>query len=260
MGLFQIKSYLKYRASAKGKHGVHSPFVYHLLEEILVPGKDFYAFEQIEEQRSKLLHNGSVINVTDYGAGSKSLSGSQRAVRDIARRSLKAPKYAQILFRLIVDNQPNTIIELGTSLGITSLYMAAARPTAEVITFEGCPEISKIAASVFEEHGQSNIRQVIGPFRETLVPTLEAITNVDLAFVDGHHLKAPTIEYTRAIMDRCHENSVIVLDDIHWSAEMKEAWDEILTWDEVITSVDLFEMGLIFLDPSREKQHFVLKA
>mgnify|MGYP006144923619 FL=1 len=173
---FQLgKKYLNYYfTAANGKgHGIHSPFVFDLVVKVLNDKTNYAAYKEIELQRSLLLGNETIITVEDFGAGSTKGLTKQRVIQQIAATSLKPKKYAQLLYRLVNYFQPEIILELGTSLGITTAYLAKAKPTAVVTTMEGSSTIAKIAEENFQKLGLQNIRIVAGNFDETLQPVID---------------------------------------------------------------------------------------
>src|SRR5205085_10137569 len=119
--LFAARNYLKYRFRASNAHGIHSPFVFDLLNNVIHDKSEFYGFELIESLRSKLLLDHHRIKVTDFGTGKKF---REQSISSIAAKSVKSKKYAQLLFRLANKFKPETILELGTSLGISTLYLS----------------------------------------------------------------------------------------------------------------------------------------
>lgn len=250
-----------YLNAANGRgHGIHSPFIYTFVRSVLNDTKKYYAYEQIEAVRTKLLHDGSVIRVEDRGAGSAVSKSDQRSIRDIARAALKPPKYAQLLFRIANFYQPRQMLELGTSLGITSAYLAAAMPNGRVTTIEGAPAIAQKAQQNFTGLGLHNINLITGDFNEKLQPALEQIQSVDLAFIDGNHRKAPTLQYFEQILKYSTPGTIFIFDDIHWSPEMEAAWAAIKAHEAVTCTVDLFFIGLVFLRPEfSQKQHFIIR-
>lgn len=260
---FQLASkYLRYYITASnGKgHGIHSPFVFDFITKILNDKRHFYSYDRIEALRNKLLQTDRVIEVEDFGAGSSKHQSRERKVKDIARWSLKSPKYAQLLFRMAQYYQPQTILELGTSLGITTSYLAAANHAATVYSFEGAANVAAIAQNVFTALQLHNIKLSIGNFDHTLLPGLEQMPPIDLAFVDGNHRREPTVRYFNALLPHITEHSMIVLDDIHWSPEMETAWKEIIEQPRVTCSIDLFFLGVVFFNPDfKVKQHFVIR-
>ena len=239
---------------------MHSPFVYDLIIKVLNDDRTFYVFQPIEDCRSMLLNNKEEITIQDFGAGSRIEKSSLRSVTAIATTSLKPKKYGQLLFRLVNYFSPNTILELGTSLGITSAYLASANSNARLITMEGSTEIASIAAANFEQLGISNTTIITGNFDDTLAKTLEAIEIVNFAFIDGNHRYEPTIRYFEQILQKSDEYTVIILDDIHWSKEMEVAWIEVKKHQSVTLTIDLFYVGLVFFrKEQKEKQHFVVR-
>ncbi|HEY4797685.1 MAG TPA: SAM-dependent methyltransferase, partial [Bacteroidia bacterium] len=137
---FIIKS-IRYFFASKNAHGIHSPFVFELYNEVICKKNNYYVFDRIEQQRQKLLVSTKSIDVTDLGTG----KSGKKNIAGIAGRSLKSKKYGQLLFRLVNRFKPETIVELGTSLGITAAYLASANPKAKIVTIEGCPNISNEA-------------------------------------------------------------------------------------------------------------------
>ena len=195
----------------------------------------------------------------DYGAGSRHAVGS-KSVSQIARVSAKSPKYAQLLFRLARCSKPHYILELGTSLGISSAYLALADESSVTVTGEGNHAIATIARKNFDSIGLTNVRIITGNFDNTLPEMVAATPHIDFAFIDANHRRRPTLSYFNELLKKMSDRSVIIFDDIHWSAEMEEAWREIKMHPSVMLSVDLFFVGIIFFRPEfKVKQHFRIR-
>ncbi len=257
---FQLfKKYLHYCITASnGKgHGVHSPFVYDFISKVL-PEKKEMCFPAIEKLRKQLLQNETVIEVKDFGAGSAVIKNKNRKIKDIAASSLKKPKYARLLNRMIAFYKAHSVLELGTSLGITTAYMASV-PGVEVQTMEGATGIAKVAEQNFNSLALSNIRITNGNFDDTLSAVLQEGT-FDFIFIDGNHRKEPTLDYFQKMLSYIKENTIIVFDDIHWSTEMEEAWKIIQQHEAITLSVDLFFVGIVFFSKEfKVKQHFCIR-
>ena len=257
-----VKKYLHYyfyAANGKG-HGMHSPFVFDFITKVLNDRTGYDCYDKIEDQRKQLLQNIKVIEVEDFGAGSAVIKTNRRVVHKIAASSLKHKKYAQLLYRIVQYYKPQNMIELGTSFGISAAYMANGNPAAKVFTLEGASSIAEIAGQNFKDLGIKNIQLRQGAFEQTLLPLLSEIQKVDLAFVDGNHRKSPTLEYFKQLLSCSTSSTIIILDDIHWSAEMEEAWLEIQQHPSVTLTIDLFFIGLVFLNPDfKNKQHFQIR-
>ena len=254
--------YIKYFVTASnGKgHGVHSPFVFSFITNVLNDNRHFYAYESIESLRQLLLLENKKILVEDFGAGSRLNKTKLRAIQEIASSSLKPKKFGQLLFRMVDYYLPKTILELGTSLGVTSAYLASANPSASIITLEGSKEISEIALSNFAKLNLTNVQQIIGNFDDSLAEVLLHTRQIDMAFIDGNHRYEPTIRYFKQLLNVTHEYSILIFDDIHWSHEMERAWEEIINDSSVMLSVDLFFIGLVFFrKENKTKQHFVIR-
>ena len=246
-------------SNSKG-HGMHSPYVFKLIQNVFLDERCFYQFDSIEHLRQKLLNNENEIEVVDFGAGSKNLSSKKRKISAIAKSSLKPKKFSQLLFRLVDYYQPQTIFELGSSLGITTSYLASANAKSKVYTFEGAPEIANIANQNFELLHLENIALTVGNFDDTLSKCLSKVEKVDFAFIDGNHRLEPTINYFNQLLLKSNEESVFILDDIHWSKEMEQAWKFVKQHNQVIATIDLFFIGIVIFNKDfKKKQHFSVK-
>ena len=260
---FQLaKKYFHYyftASNAKG-HGVHSPFVFDFIKNVLNDKKNYECYGPIEKLRNKLLKNKSSVSIIDFGAGSRSHWDMVRRISDIAKTSLKPKKYSQLLFRIVQYYKPKTIIELGTSFGITTSYLAFANPSAKIITMEGAPSVADMAEENFKQLELKNIEIRKGNINKMLTPTIEQLSIIDFSFIDGNHRKDPTIYYFEELINKANDQSIFIFDDIHWSAEMEGAWKEIQQHPSVTLTIDLFFIGLVFFKKDfKAKQHFVIR-
>jgi len=139
-----------------------------------------------------------------------------------------------------------SIIELGTSLGISTMYMAASCPDAKIWTIEGCQSTAEIARQNFTDAALSNISILEGQFEEILPGLLTSVVSPGLVFIDGNHRKEPVINYFNMIAEFSDRNTVVIIDDINYSIEMSQAWNEIKLHEKVSVSIDIFRMGILF--------------
>lgn len=259
--MFQLLAYLRFWLRSGNAHGLHSPFVFGLYTSVVRHTGQFRADAAIEERRRQLLASATSIHVTDLGAGSHTGAGRQRRVADIARTAAKSPKLARLLFRLVNYLRPATVLELGTSLGLTTAYLAAADSRHRVVTFEGCPNVAAVARETFTALRLGNVEMVEGNLDHTLAPTLAALgAPADFVFFDGNHRYEPTLRYFELCLAHRTDESVFVFDDIHWSEDMERAWETIKAHPDVRLTVDLFYIGLVFFRKNQPKQHFWLRA
>ena len=254
---FQIKSFLTYWLDAVNKHSLHSPFFFDFYTKVVASRKSDTDFASIEKLREKLLASTDTVQVVDLGAGSRTLRDNTRKVGDIASTSLSSPKYAALYARIVSHLRCQNIIELGTSLGINTVDLASAG--GRVTTFEGAPEILNYARSTFEFAGARNITTQEGNIDQTLPSFLQSSGKIDLAFMDANHRYEPTMRYAGLLIGRMHVGSILILDDIHYSAEMESAWHALQKHPLVYASADLYRCGILFFDPSLNKQHVVLQ-
>ena len=260
MILYRITSFLRYFFKATNAHGIHSPFVYNLYTTIINTKKHYYAFDDIDAYRKHLSKNTDTINLIELGAGAKK-QPHQVVVKNIYKSSCHSKKDTQLLFKLVDYFQPQYIVELGTCLGVSSLYLSMPIENSYLYTFEGNPDYANIASQAFYQSTlkTKNIHLVEGDIHKTLSDTLNLLPQVDFAFLDAHHDYEPTIKFFKSCLAKSNENTVIVLDDIHWSPAMEKAWEEIKQMDEVRQTIDLYQFGLVFFKTTQVKEHFVLR-
>lgn len=254
--------YLKYYATAYNGngHGMHSPFVFNFILNVLNNRQQVAHPHEVEAWRKQFLKDDSVVEVEDLGAGSRVSHTNKRVVSKLAASALKPKKYGQMLYRLVHYYKPNTIIELGTSLGITTAYLAMANSNAQVTTIEGSLPIHQIAKAFFKQRDLKNITPLQGNFDAVLPALLQKHGPVDVGYIDGNHRYGPTMDYFRMFLNNIHNNSILIFDDIHWSSGMEQAWNEIKEHPAVRCTVDIFFMGFVFFRSEfKQKQHFAVR-
>ena len=254
---FRVKSYLSYWLNAVDDHSLHSPFFFDLYTSHIKPRQRPGGFEHIEKLRRQLLRDRRTIPITDLGA--KAGQDERRKVSDIAMASLSPARFSALYLRIAGVVGARNIIELGTSFGINTLYLAE-KSDASVITFEGAPAVAEIAAITFEFAGKKNVRLVEGNIDQTLPEYLLTTRKIDFVFMDANHRHEPTLRYFDWLVKKVHERSVIIVDDIHYSPEMEAAWKAIRNNRLVYATADLFRCGIVFFDPSLNKQHVILQV
>lgn len=258
---FTSAAYFRYILHSGTRHSVHSPFVYTLVDEVIRNKKENPAFAKIKKIRFKQLQNTQRIEITDFGSGADFNDFSLRfeSVSSIVRKSAVNAKYGKLLFRLIEYFKPQTIIELGTSVGLSTLYLALAKKDAKIYTIEGCTAKSERAAAGFKLLQLTNIEQHIGRFDIVLPDLIKQVENLDFAFIDGNHTYEATIANFEKLLKIAHNDTVFVFDDIHWSSGMEKAWSEIINHEQVTICIDLFRMGIVFLRKELSRQQFVIR-
>ena len=214
-------------------------------------------FEKIESLRAHLMDDDSMIKVNDLGEGSKTTNSDTRSIKSIASTAVSPAYQSKILFKIVKHLNAKNTLELGTSLGISTLYLSSYSEQNIVYTLEGSSTIQEIAKTNFGFLGAKNIVPILGHFDDTMPDVLKKIKKLDLGYIDGNHAMEPTIRYFLACLPYIHNFSVLIFDDIYWSAGMTEAWEEIKKHEKVTLTVDLFYFGLVFFNEDiKEKQHF----
>jgi predicted O-methyltransferase YrrM len=271
--LFQIKSYLKFLWHSKNEHAVHSPFVFSLITKCFygsIPKPDPSGSEQakqyaiLKNYRNSLLENKNTIEVTDFGAGSRVFKSNTRQIAKIAKTAGITQKRAELLFRITNYFQPESILEIGTSLGLATSALALGSQTvgtkAEITTLEGCPNTMAIAKNQLQLFKLNNINLVTTEFSTYFKTQNPKPKTQNLIYFDGNHSKAATLDYFELLLPTITNDTIWIFDDIHWSAAMEEAWESIKTHPKVTVTIDTFQWGFVFFRREQPKEHFVIRT
>ena len=262
-----IKSYIKFLFHSKNEHGVHSPFVFDLVTKCFYDATKYPEYQVLESYRKSLLENKNTIDVTDFGAGSRVFKSNTREISKIAQNAGITSKNAELLFRIVRYFQPKSILEIGTSLGLATSALSLGNKNAQIITLEGCPNTIATAKKMFQvssfKFPNNNVEFVNTEFNlyfENFKPeTLNLKPQIfDLVYFDGNHSKKATLDYFEALLPTISNDSVWIFDDIHWSAEMEEAWEIIKNHPKVSVTIDTFQWGIVFFRAEQEKEHFII--
>ena len=284
MNLFLAAAYLRHLLTARSTagHGVHSPYVYDFLTKVVRNKTDMKIVSKVEGLRREMLSDKRSIRVTDLGAGSVTRAGGERSVAEIAGTAALPAKEAGLLARIVksmehaawgmehAGDPPNggeavprsgrtggmgrgawsmekgIILELGTSLGISTLALALAAPERRLITVEGCPVIAAIARENLLKYGAFNAEVMHAEFSEALENLRKNGLNVFFAFIDGNHKGAALTEYVSKIAAMGDEMT-IVADDIRLTKEMFQAWKSLTASGIAPVTVETLRLGIFFL-------------
>lgn len=254
-----VMGYLEYLFAAKGKHSVHSPFLYDFVTQVINGDNGNPNFERIEKIRSEMLASNAVIKMQDFGASQK--EDYEIEISKLASNAAKRAKYCKLLYRIINYYKPQICIELGTNLGISAMYQALGlHEDSYLHTIEGSASVAEIAQfNINKLELQDKVQIHNATFEERLPMILDHAKRVDYLFIDGNHREDATLEYFNQCLPYLHNNSIVIFDDINWSTGMQSAWLQIQEHPAVTASIDLYFMGVVFLKKELSKENFIIR-
>jgi predicted O-methyltransferase YrrM len=253
--VFRLKKFIGYQWKAKSKYYLHSPFVYQFYLNIL-EGKDNEDINVLAKLRRRLKDSGAKLAVTDLGTGQK----KESKVRDLERVTAVPHKYGKILYRVSAHFNPQTVLEFGTSIGISTAYLARGNRNAKIISMEGSAALAEAARKNLESVQASNVEIRTGNFDSILPAIIDVLPSLDMVYFDGNHQKAATLKYFELCLAKANEHSIFIFDDIYWSREMTEAWEEIKKHSRVRLTLDIYRFGIcFFMKEKLAKEDFVLR-
>jgi predicted O-methyltransferase YrrM len=263
----EIKSYLNFLWNSKNEHGVHSPFVYNLVTKCFYDTAKYPEYAVLKAYRNSLLANKNTIEVIDFGAGSRVFKSNTRAINQIAKNAGISSKRGKLLFRITNYFQPESILEIGTSLGLATSALALGNPKSKIITLEGCPKTLNQCQLQLQKFNIYNVTPINTEFSsylttQNLQPTSynPQPTTYNLVYFDGNHSKKATLAYFELLLPTITNDSVWIFDDIHWSKDMELAWKIIKNHPKVTVTIDTFYWGIVFFRIEQKKEHFVIRV
>lgn len=256
---FQIQSYINFLWKSKNQHGVHSPFVFDLVTKCFYDRNNYQEYAILNSYRKSLLRNKNVIEVTDFGAGSRIFKSDKRQISAIAKNAGISQDRAQLLFRVTQYFAPNSILEIGTSLGLATSALSLGNKNAQITTLEGCPNTLMVSENQFEEFHLWNIHPIMNEFSSYFNSFDFRHSTFDFIYFDGNHSKQATLEYFERLLPTVTNETVWIFDDIHWSPDMEAAWEIIKTHPKVKVTIDTFQWGIVFFRKEQQKEHFTIR-
>ncbi len=259
MQLSQLKDLIKFYFQSKSTKAITNEYLRDIAIKIQNK-RDKSRATKIEKIRKTLKRNKDIITVEDLGAGSQFSKDKKRSIASIAKSALSPQWECRILSNIVDEFKHKSVVELGTSLGISSLYLGLGKPEVKVYTLEGSKSIAEVAKNNFKNLNFSNYELILGNFDDTLPKLIDRLEKIDFAFIDGNHTKSATIKYYEWVKTKCHEQSVIVFDDIYWSKEMQDAWQYIISKNEISASLDFYSFGIVLFDEKLEGNHELISS
>ena len=255
---YQVVQYIKFLLKSSNQHGVHSPFVYNLVTKCFYDTTKYNTYTSILNYKKSLLKTKTKIKLTDLGAGSQVMKQQERSVSKMAKNAGSTFKRAKLLYRITNYLKPNTILELGTALGLATHAMSLGNPKTKITTIEGCPNISVLTKNQLKINKVENAEIITGDFNNEIKKLTS--NTYDLIFFDGNHQKEATLNYFETLLNTTNNDSVFIFDDIYWSKGMTEAWETIKQHPKVTVTIDTFFWGFVIFRTEQAKEHFVIRV
>ena len=249
----KLSSFLKFIVGSKKSSRVKSCELSKFVDFVVGDELSYDHFAELEGIRQTLLVNHKEIEILDLGAGSSFSNSPMKKISEVAKQQLSSAYQLRVLSRIIRFMNAMHCVELGASLGLSSLYMAKST-SGKCISFEGNPAFIRLIEDQKKKVNVSNLELIEGNFDDTFLSYVNDAQDIDFAFIDGNHRKQATIDYFEQVKESCRNTAVLVFDDIYWSKGMSEAWDHIKADQMCRSSIDLYFMGIVFLDPTLKKK------
>jgi predicted O-methyltransferase YrrM len=240
-------------------HGIHSPYLYDLVRNVIFNKAATVVPEEILLWHRNLANSKVYLDIHDHGAGSRVNKAKRRKVSSLVKHASITSRQGALLYRLCHWYRPRLILEFGSGLGISTAYLTAGSPDAQTATIEGSPEKHAYAVDHFPERLSSRVEFVQGGFDDHFEMMYNRAGERTVIFIDGDHRYRPTVDKVRAFLNKELAETMIILDDIYWSAEMEKAWEVCLNDERVDLSLDLFHLGILIRRPDIARQHLRIK-
>ncbi|MGB3590350.1 MAG: class I SAM-dependent methyltransferase [Nonlabens sp.] len=249
----QVIAYARFRYRCFYLHGIHSPFIFEFAR-VIKDNTNKNGYLELLRFRESVKNNNTLLTIEDHGAGSRVFKTNTRKVSELLRYNSTSLERTKLLYRIVQHYQPRNILELGTSLGIGSHAMAMASSSTRIITVEGAAMVAAFTANHLEKNQITNVSVVHATFKDYM-PTLTG-RQFDLIYIDGHHDGNALVNYFEDLLELCHNETIIIADDINWSSSMQGAWNKIQDHPMVTASINTFDWGILFLRKEQRQERF----
>lgn len=250
------KGILLYRGIRYRKgYGVHSPFVFNLITKVIEESCSYYSFYDIELVRKQLLFREDTISYPDRQQKGKL---RRRTIGEIVEREAIKPEHGALLFRLTNYFKSQTILQLGPSMGISTLYLTSYAPGLKCIAIENVPEFASIAEITFKKAARNPIDLRTGTYKNLLPEALNDLGKIDFVFFNTLYEQYNNLALFEACLKNIHEETVFVFEGIKANRKMREFWKEICAHPETVVTIDLYSMGVVFFNKRLHKRDYIV--
>lgn len=249
------KSVLLYRKMRhRGGHGIHSPFVYNLVTKVIDEKCGYYRYSDIELVRKQLLQNTTPVTYTDRRSLNKQRTST---VSKLTKREAVNQKQGKLLFRLTNYFKPTRILQVGSGMGLSTLYMTSYDKKVNCVVLEHEAAFTPVLEWVYEK-ARTPVNLYTGSYKETLMPALKELKTVDFILFDIAP-ESGDIEYLfRECLKCAHEKTVFVCVGINRSRVMSCFWKEICANSDMTVTIDLYSLGIILLEKKLHKRNYIV--
>jgi len=175
----------------------------------------------------------------------------------IANKTCVSHYWGVFLFLCAKRKPVQTILELGSGVGMSACYLTAGNPGAQLITVEGSPQRAAMAGANLSAINP-RARVVNAMFDNALDEWLPKLSGtLDIVHIDGQHERISTLHYFERIKPHLRPSALVIFDDIHWSDDMHRAWEELARSRDVSFAINTGRYGICLCQPgaSRPRVH-----
>jgi hypothetical protein len=234
------------KASHRHGHGIHSPFLFRLITEVIENKGNYSAYPMLNAADENVRNMLRILDMNSYQAGGISEYGY--GGKEIKRMHLLPHRFDRLLFRLVNDFSPGGIAFYGSTFGVTLLALAMADRRIQVM------------AQVENDHYRSFCRRLTEVYEVNNVCLTGSGEVVSADFIV---VQNPLDPYycdrllAHVLMDSSFDG-VIVVGGLHTSDAMEAIWIRHKESPVVRVALDLFEIGIFICRKGLQKEEFVV--
>ncbi len=245
--------YLSYLFHAKHRKGfgIHSPFVFYLVTMVIEEKLPYYRFVQIENLRTLLTKTKKKIKENRNGVE------KERRISEFVYESSFSPSYDQLLFRLVNFFKPKNVVEIGDSVGITTLYLATSDTRRPTYTIGESKDLADFAHTTFGKVGLQNIIQLAGSVEEKLPVVLSKEKNVDFVYF-GRQASVEAMQKSLSLLSSCFTGKTVLLMSDIWKDDRKKLWESVKKQGGGRVSIDMFHYGILIYNEDLQCENYNL--
>ena len=250
------KSVLLYRSIRYRKgFGVHSPFVFNLITKVIEERCGYYSFNEIELLRKQLLFRNEYITYPDRRNKGKM---RRRRIGEIVKREAIRPKHGALLFRLANYFKSKHILQLGPTMGLSTLYLTSYATDVRCIALESVPEFAAIAEQDYQKGARNPIDLRVGSYRQLLPKALEEMEQLDFVFFNTLYEPEDNLWLFNECIKHVHDGTLFVFEGIKENRKMRQLWHDVCLHPDVTVTLDLYSLGIIVFHKKLHKKDYIV--
>ncbi len=227
--------------------GIDSPYVYHLVRNVIEAKMHYYSFKKMDRQCQNML---SIIKEKTLD---ESLNAKQRIWFKSEYEHLKdCTKLNRFLFRLINFVNPQKIAFIGDDSGLNLTYLAKVDTRRNLFCLGARLFVQSFSQLTLNEQGVSNLSfSKLNSSNNHAFDLIQISRMVELDIL---------LEFEKNLDQYLNKEAYLIIENINKDEERNLLWNRLKGMERFNVSLDLFDIGILIARKGLKKQDYNLSA